>query len=82
MGKKANEPPRLSFEQAYPRITQWVETHGWIEIGRIDGFSNFMLALDEGGMVWAGKRSYKTMDEAFRALEEALAAWIKEQHGE
>ena len=75
---KPNELIISSFEQAYPRTTQWVKTHGWIEIGQIDGFSNFVLALDEGGMVWEGKKSYQTMDGAFRALERGLSAWMKE----
>jgi hypothetical protein len=79
---KANEPKTDTFEQAYPHIAEWVKTHGWIEIGQIDGFSNFILALDEGGMVWEGKKPYKTMAEAFQALEKGLSGWMKEQWGE
>ena len=79
---KTREPKKDTFEQAYPYITEWVETHGWIEIGQIDGYSNFVMALDEGGVVWEGKKSYKTMDEAFQALEKGLSAWMKGQYGE
>ena len=63
----------VSFEAKYPRISEWVKTQGWIELGQIDGFPNFVLALDEGGMVWEGKGSYKSMDEAFKALEEGIS---------
>ena len=70
-----------SFEARYPRISEWVKTQGWIELGQIEGFSNFVLALDEGGMVWEGKGSYKSIDEAFEALEEGLSKWMKEQYG-
>jgi hypothetical protein len=85
MAKSKQEPKETkadSFEQTYPHITEWVESYGWIEIGQIDGYSNFILALDEGGMVWEGKKSYKTMGEAFQALEKGLSAWMKGQHGE
>jgi len=27
------------------------------------------MALDEGGVVWEGKKKYKTLDQAFQALE-------------
>lgn len=77
--KKEKQTKAVSFEQKYPHTTQWIKTHGWIEMGQIDGFSNFILALDEGGMVWEGKAKYASMDEAFEALEKGLAKWMKEQ---
>jgi len=49
-------------------------------LGQIDGFSNFILALDEGGMIWEGKASYATMDEALQALEDGLSRWFKKQY--
>ena len=61
------------FEQAYPLITEWVTTQGWIEIGQIGGTSPFIMALDEGGVVWEGKKKYKTLKDAFEALENGLA---------
>jgi hypothetical protein len=64
------------FEQLYPRITEWVQTHGWIELGQIDGMPTFIMALDEGGLVWEGKKKYKTLDEAFRDLDEGLSEWM------
>ena len=78
---KTKKPKKETFEQTYPHVTKWVKGRGWIEIGQIDGFSNFVLALDEGGMVWEGQGKYKTMDEAFNALEKGLSAWMKEQYG-
>ncbi len=82
MPRKADQVSELqagSFERAYPHITSWVKAHGWIEIGKIDGMSSFIMALDEGGLVWEGKRKYKTLGEAFEALERGLAGWIEEQ---
>ena len=69
-----------SFGARYPRISEWVKTQGWIELGQIDGFSNFILALDEGGMIWEGKAGYATMDEALQALEDGLSRWFKKQY--
>jgi hypothetical protein len=75
---KTRKPRKESFEQTYPYITEWVKARGWIEIGVIDGFSNFVLALDEGGMIWEGKKKYQTMDDMFQALEKGLSVWMKE----
>jgi len=80
--RKSKEPKKSTFEQTYPHITKWVQTQGWIEIGQAHSLSNFILALDEGGVVWEGKRTYKTMEEAFQSLEQGLAGWMKEQSGE
>jgi hypothetical protein len=78
MAKQArnlNQLNSATFEQTYPLITEWVTTQGWIEIGQIEGTSTFIMALDEGGVTWEGKKKYKTLDEAFQALEKGLAEW-------
>ena len=67
-----------SFEESYPRITRWVKTRGWIEIGE-DYRGHFgARALDEGGLVWEGGDPAKTLDETMRMLEDALAEWLNE----
>ncbi len=79
MTKKAYDYDQIAssaFEQAYPLITEWVTTQGWVEIGQIEGTPTFIMALDKGGMVWEGKKKYKTLDEAFQALEKGLAEWL------
>ena len=65
-----------SFEGRYPNIAAWVRG-GWIEIGR-DYSRSFVRALDEGGVVWEGKPSYGSLDEALKALEAGIAAWMAE----
>ncbi len=67
-----------SFEKSYPNIACWVRFHGWIELGRDDYRPSSVRALDEGGMVWEGSAHYRTLDEALRALEDALAEWMKQ----
>ena len=64
-----------SFEESYPNITRWVKSQGWIELGQDEYSSSLVRALDIGGMVWEGSTYYATLDEAFDALETALAEW-------
>ncbi len=67
------------FEQAYPSLARWVKTHGWIEVGN-DGFSrSFVRALDEGGLIWEGDSSEGSGDDALRAMEAAMAEWMREE---
>jgi hypothetical protein len=66
------------FEESYPNIARWVKSHGWIELGPDEYSPSLVRALDEGGMVWEGTANYGTLDEAFDALETALAEWMKQ----
>ncbi|EAZ90749.1 hypothetical protein [Crocosphaera chwakensis] len=65
------------FEGTYPNITLWL-THGWIEIGQDEFSESFIRVLDPGGMLWEGKTSYKTLDEAFNDLEANLKDIIED----
>ena len=65
-----------SFQDDYPNITHWVKKHGWIEIGQNGYLKSFVSALDEGGMVWEEKTKYRTLEEAFQALDTGLAEWL------
>ncbi len=68
-------------DQAFPHLTEWVTTHGWIEIGYDDYSRSFVRALDIGGVVWEGQETYTSLDEALRAADTALGAWIQENFG-
>ncbi len=67
-----------SFEASYPNITHWVESIGWIEIGKAEYSESLIRAFDNGGMVWENLDSYNNLDEALKALEEGLASWLEE----
>jgi hypothetical protein len=67
-----------SFAAQYPNVARWVLGDGWIEIGQTEGSHSFVRALDLGGMVWEGKTSYKTLDEALRALDTGIQTWLQE----
>ena len=78
----ARRTPADSLAQTYPHVARWVRDHGWIEIGD-DGMSrSFVRALDEGGLVWEGGTARTTLTAALQELEQAVAAWMREQLGE
>jgi hypothetical protein len=67
------------FALAYPHIAAWVRAEeGWIEIGQ-DGFNySFARAVYGSGLAWEGSPSYDSFDEALRALDAGIAAWLAE----
>ena len=67
----------VSLEKNYPNTANWVKNYGWIEIGQDDYSESFIRVLDEGGMVWEGRESYETLDDAMQDLESGLADWLK-----
>ena len=69
-----------SFEKSYPNITSWVTSQGRIELGQDEYSSTLVRALDAGGMVWEGSTYYATLDQAFDALETALAEWSEKNY--
>ena len=71
-----------SVEGSYPHVARWVTTHGWIELGQTEHSASLVRALDVGGLVWEGATTYRSLDKALQALDEALASWLREQFGE
>jgi hypothetical protein len=68
-----------SFDATCPTIARWVQEYGWIELGQDDMSRSFIRALDDGGLVWEGRKSYPTLDAALQDLETGLVAWMQEQ---
>jgi hypothetical protein len=66
------------FEDAYPNITQWVESYGWLEIGQDGSSPSFIKVLDEGGVVWETGKIFTSLDAAWRDLETRLEKIIAE----
>ena len=63
----------MASEDTYPHIAEWVQDHGWIEIGQDEHSTSFVRALDIGGLVWEG-----SLDEAFQDLEAGLTEWMRQ----
>lgn len=76
----AKAPPNPdAFAVAYPHIVAWVrQEEGWIEVGQDDFSVSFVRAVYGGGLAWEGKPSYPSLDEALRALDAGIAAWLAE----
>ena len=79
---RAVERKRPALERAYPSITRWVTTYGWVEIGPTEMSASFVRALDVGGMVWEGERTYASVDAALQAMEAALRQLLHDEFGE
>jgi hypothetical protein len=65
----------MSFDERFPNIAEWVLSCGWIELGQLQDPS-FIQALNEGGVVWDSDENYETLDEALKAMDDALAEFL------
>ncbi len=75
MSIKSNVPP------THPHLTKWVAEFGTVEIGHCSQTRSFIRVLDEGGMVWKGRRSYSTLDAALADAEAGVMRWMKDELG-
>jgi len=66
---------------AYPFLTKWVAEFGVVEIGHCHHTRSFIRVLDEGGLVWKGRRSYPTLDAAVADAEAGVARWMRDELG-
>jgi hypothetical protein len=77
--RRDEETQPASFDQRFPVIARWVsQEEGWVEIGADDYSRSLVRALYGGGMVWEGTDAYGSLDEALRAMEAGIAAWLEE----
>jgi hypothetical protein len=67
-----NKKPTTTFEDLFPAIAEWIDTRGWIEFGQDDQSRSMARVLDEGGMIWEGKKKYPSINEVFADVEQAL----------
>jgi hypothetical protein len=74
MGKKLDS----GLAKAYPHLWRWVTEFSSVEIGQCAQTRSFIRVLDEGGMVWKGRRSYGTFDAA---LADEKARWMRDELG-
>ena len=66
---------------AYPHLWKWVSYLGTVEIGSCGQTRSFIRVLDEGGVVWKGRRRYRTLDAALADAEVGVSRWMKDQLG-
>jgi len=78
MPKKATK----AVTETHPGIARWVEAYGTVEFGYCRETRSAIRVLDEGGMVWSGRRSYKSFDEALADCDANLVRMLRDDYGE
>lgn len=78
--KTTSKPKHLAPDLAtrFPNVSFWALGGGWIEIGQDYRGGSYARALDEGGQIWVGKRRYRTLEKALKALDKGIAKWLEE----
>jgi hypothetical protein len=74
---EANQPL-----ERYPAIAHWCNQYGWIEVGYEWQDKLFARAIHEGGLAWRGEGPYPTIDDALRALDDAIRDYMQENDWE
>lgn len=73
--------PKFVEPVTHPHLWRWVKEFGTIEIGHCSQTRSFIRVLDEGGLVWKGRRSYPTLDAALADAEAGVAQWMRDELG-
>jgi hypothetical protein len=66
---------------SYPHLWRWAAEFGTVEIGHCGQTRSFIRVLDEGGIIWKGRRSYGTLDAALADADAGVSRWMKDQLG-
>jgi hypothetical protein len=67
--------------QLQPHLWRWVTEFGTVEIGQCHQTRSFIRVLDEGGIIWKGRRSYASLDAALADAEAGVSRWMKDALG-
>jgi hypothetical protein len=81
MGLDMTKNNKSMSPSSHPHLWRWVSEFGAVEIGLCSQTHSFIRVLDEGGMVWKGRRSYPTLDAALADAEAGVARWMKDELG-
>jgi len=76
-----NRKTKSAVAASYPHLWRWVVEFGTVEIGYCDQTCSFIRVLDEGGIVWKGRRSYPTLDAALADADAGAARWMRDELG-
>jgi hypothetical protein len=66
---------------AYLHLWRWATEYGTFEIGHCDQTHSFIRVLDEGGIIWKGRRSYARLDVALADADAGVARWMRDELG-
>ena len=68
--------------ETHPGIARWVKAHGTVEFGYCRETRSSIRVLDEGGMVWSARRSYKSFDAALADCDANLIRLLRDEYGD
>jgi hypothetical protein len=54
---------------------------GTMQIGHCHQTRSFIGILDEGGLIWNGRRSHRSLDAALADAEAGVARWMEDELG-
>lgn len=77
--------PKKSLKAAretHPGIARWLEAFGTVEFGYCPHTRSAIRVIDEGGMVWSGRRSYKSFDAALADCEANITRMLRDDYGD
>ena len=77
--------PKQSVETASEKhlgIARWLVAHGTIEFGYCPNTPSAVRVLDEGGLVWQGRRSYRSFAAALADCEANVSRLLREEYNE
>ena len=68
----------MIFEQPgkHPSLTAFIDSGGRLEIGYIYQLGVSAIIVDEGGVVWEGKKNYESLEALLDEAEQAIKEWI------
>lgn len=67
-----------SLAKSYPLLNKWVTTHGAVEFGWDASGTSMVRVMVEDNLIWAGNRSYATLDALLQDAEVHIARWLEE----
>ena len=72
---------KSSGSASYPHLWRWTAEFGTVEIGHCGPTGSFIRVLDEGGIIWKGRRSYRSLEDALADAEAGVAKWMRDELG-
>jgi hypothetical protein len=69
---------KSSGSASYPHLWRWVAEFGTAEIGHCGQTRSFIRVLDVGGIVWKGRRSYRSLEAALPDADAGVSRWMKD----
>ena len=67
----------MKFDEIYPKLSEWIECNGWIEIGADHYNRSLVRILDEGGLIWESEPPKKSLNEELDIAENFIKDWIE-----